>query len=151
MHTNKYGSRTYAKYHSEPLYSRSKRSIVKHFYFARHLPKIFFLNLILFSWLTRFQNFFFNQSIRIDFTNLLCVFGSRCQRSFCRKMSRFKVVGIWSLFGIKWKLLKKASFTKVLIFFFGWAGQISQLWKRNFNWIEFLWMTETKKKENTTF
>ena len=54
-----------------------------------------------------FVCFFLNQSIRIDFTNILCVFGSRCQRSFCRKMSRFKVVGIWSLFGIKWKLLKK--------------------------------------------
>ena len=75
-----------------------KRSIIKHLYFARHLPKMFLFSSDRFLLVPTIPKLFsFLKSVHQNrFYKPFCVFGSWGQRSFWRKMSRFKVVRIWS-------------------------------------------------------
>ena len=73
---------------------RVKRSNVKHFLFARHLPKIFLFppdRIVLTPTIPKL--FSFLKSVHQNrFYKHFCVFGSRGQRSFTLEMSIFKVV-----------------------------------------------------------
>ena len=70
-----------------------KRSIIKHLYFARHLPKMFLFSPDRFFLAPTIPKLFsFLKSVHQNrFYKPFCVFGSRGQRSFPLKRSIFKI------------------------------------------------------------